>query len=76
MGSFEKLILQVGVEGIPAFKGAFRDAIEALETTQNRAVSAGNSINKAFANLGVADASSKVAAEAKKLENSFSFKIY
>lgn len=71
MGSFEKLILQIGVEGIPAFKGAFKDAIEALETTQNRAVSAGNSINKAFANLGVADASSKVAAEAKKLQNSF-----
>ncbi len=69
--AFADLLVRVGVEGIPAFKNAFKDAIEALETTGNRATQAGNSIQRAFSNLNVADASSKVAAEAKKLEASF-----
>jgi TP901 family phage tail tape measure protein len=71
MASLNDLIVRVGVEGIPAFKNAFKDAIEALETTGDRAAKAGSSISRAFSNLGIQDSSAKVAAEAKRLQGSF-----
>lgn len=71
MASLQDLIVRVGVEGIPAFKGAFRDAIEALDQAGARAVGAGTKISKAFENLGVEDAAAKVATQVAKLNASF-----
>jgi tape measure domain-containing protein len=70
MASFRDLVVRVGAD-VSGFKDAFRDATEALEKAGARATQAGGAINRAFENLGVTDASSKVAAQAKSVQASF-----
>jgi TP901 family phage tail tape measure protein len=71
MASINDLIARVGVEGIPAFKGAFKDAIEALETTESRANRVGQSLSKALSGLGIEGSATQLAAAAKKIQSQF-----
>lgn len=71
MAALNDLLVKVGVEGLPAFKGAFKDAIEALETTGDRALRVGTTLSKAFSSLGVSDASAQIVTQAKKIQQSF-----
>jgi tape measure domain-containing protein len=68
--SFRDLVVRVGAD-VSGFRDAFRDATEALERAGDRATRAGGAINRAFDQLGVSDASAKVAAQAKSIQSSF-----
>jgi len=56
---------------VSGFRDAFRDAVEVLETTENKAQRVGASLARAFDNIGAGDSSAKLAARAKSLQASF-----
>src|SRR5688500_8158430 len=68
--SLGELLVRVGAD-VSGLKSGLRDAVEAIETTGNRAQKVGAAITRAFDGLGVEDSAAKMASAMKKLQGNF-----